>query len=156
MKRLKTEITKDYRDFLQYFEKYKVRYLIIGGYAFAFHAFPRYTKDIDVLIDNSAINVERANLALKEFGSPFLLDPKDKNTILQLGIAPNRIDILMKVENAAFETIWKEKVRGKYGDISVNWMGLKGLIRSKSRIAGDRHREDVRFLRKLKERLKKK
>jgi hypothetical protein len=150
------EITKDFRDLLLVFEKYGVRYLIVGGYAFAFHAFPRYTKDLDVLIDNRRKNVEKANLALKEFGSPFFLDPKDKNAILQLGIAPNRIDILMKIENVSFGTTWKDRVRGKYGDISVNWMGLTSLIRSKNKIDRERHREDVKYLIRVREGLKKK
>ena len=52
-------------------EKHAVRYLIIGGLAFIYHAKPRYTKDLDLWIDPTTENVNRANKALAEFGSPY-------------------------------------------------------------------------------------
>jgi len=81
----------DFEDMLELLDRHRVRYLIIGGLAFIYHAKPRYTKDMDLWLDSEPENVERANLVLSEFGSPQLLDPDDPDEILQLGAGPNRI-----------------------------------------------------------------
>lgn len=142
-------VTEDFKDLLELLEKYKVRYLIIGEYAFAFHAFPRYTKDLDILVDCTNENIERVNKALAEFGSPVLFERNEQMSILQIGVVPNRIDILLKVDNIRFATAWKEMIREKYGDITVNWIGLNSLIRSKSNTGQSRHDEDVKVLKKI-------
>jgi len=72
------ETIQDFEDMLFFLDKHRVRYLIIGGLAFIFHAKPRYTKDMDLWIDPDPENVKKANNALAEFGSPFLLNPKSK------------------------------------------------------------------------------
>jgi len=54
---MKTE--KDYEEFLELLNKHKVRYCIIGSYALSFHARPRYTKDIDILIEASLENAKK-------------------------------------------------------------------------------------------------
>jgi len=46
----------DLLDILRVFSHYKVEYLIVGGYAVAFHAEPRLTKDLDILVRASGEN----------------------------------------------------------------------------------------------------
>ena len=150
------ETIQDFEDLLQLFEKHHVRYLIMGGLAFIYHAKPRYTKDMDLWIDPSSDNVERTNAALSEFGSPHLLNPDAVEEILQLGVAPDRIDLLRAVKGARFSTAWKNRIRGKYGTASANWIDLNSLMRIKSRIDHPRHQEDVRVLREVRARLKRK
>ncbi len=87
---------RDFEDLLILFHRHKVRYLIIGGLAFIYHAKPRYTKDMDLWIEAEENNIKKANQALIEFGSPFLLDHTKPDEITQLGIAPNRIDLLLE------------------------------------------------------------
>jgi hypothetical protein len=130
-----------------------VRYLIIGGLAFIYHAKPRYTKDMDLWIDPSEDNVKRANVALAEFGSPFLLNPDNDEEILQLGVAPDRIDLLRAIKGTRFATAWKNRIRGKYGKAEANWIDLNSLLRIKSRIDDPRHEDDVRVLREVRRRL---
>ena len=143
------ETINDFEDMLLFIEKHRVRYLIIGGLAFIYHAKPRYTKDMDLWIDPDLENVNQANKALTEFGSPFLLTPEKKEEILQIGIAPDRIDLLRHVAGVRFETVWKNRIRGKYGKITANWIDLDSLIRIKSKIVHPRHREDARVLRNV-------
>jgi hypothetical protein len=148
------ESIKDFEDILELFGNHKVRYLIIGGLAFIYHAKPRYTKDMDLWIDPIPANIKQANRALAEFGSPYTLNPDNTKEILQLGVAPDRIDFLMNVTGAAFETAWKNRIRGRYGKAKANWIDLDSLIRIKSRINHPRHEEDVRVLREVRRRQK--
>ena len=148
------ETIQDFEDLLQLLEKHRVRYLIIGGLAFIYHAKPRYTKDLDIWLDSTKDNVKRANTALAAFGSPCLLDPEAVEEILQLGVAPDRIELLRAIKGARFATAWKKRIRGKYGKADANWIDLNSLLRIKSHIDHPRHQEDVRVLREVRRRQK--
>lgn len=143
------ETVRDFEDILFFLEKHRVRYLIIGGMAFIFHAKPRYTKDIDFWIDPHPDNVEKANTALAEFGSPYLLTLNENQEILQIGVAPDRMDFLRQVIGARFETAWKNRVRAKYGRVDANWIDIDSLVRIKSKINTPKHQEDARVLREV-------
>jgi len=145
-----SDMPQDFEDMLEAFEKHKVRYLIIGGLAFTYHVKPRYTKDMDLWIDPERENVERAKLALEEFGSRFLLDADRPGEILQLGVAPNKIDLLRDIKGARFETAWMKRIRAPFGRVKANWIDIDSLIRIKSRLEGPRHQEDLRLLREVK------
>ena len=54
-----------------------------------------------------------ANKAIQEFGSPALLDATKPDEILQIGVAPNRIDIIQSIESIAFNTAWKRRIEGR-------------------------------------------
>ena len=62
------EVQPDFKDLLELFNAQKVEYLIVGGYALAFHGAPRYTGDIDILVRPSATNATRILKALDKFG----------------------------------------------------------------------------------------
>lgn len=144
---------KDFEDLLALLERHEVRYLIIGGLAFIYHAKPRYTKDMDLWIGPDAENVERTNRALADFGSPQLLDPAQGDEILQLGVAPNRIDLLRET-GLEFDELWRNRIEGRYGRASASWVDIDGLIAIKKRIDHPRHQDDVRVLERVRERRK--
>ena len=146
------ETIHDFEDLLMVLEKYQVRYLIIGGLAFIYHAKPRYTKDMDIWVEPETENISRANQALSEFGSPYLLSSDNPREILQLGVAPDRIDILQHVPGARFQTAWKNRIRESYGQVTANWIDIDSLIRIKQKIDNPKHKEDVRVLREVKKR----
>jgi hypothetical protein len=146
------DTVQDFEDLLEVFERFGVRYLVIGGLAFIFHAKPRYTKDMDLWIDPDPENVGRANAALDAFGSPYLLDVMNVQEILQLGVAPNRIDLLRAPSGPSFEEAWQGRVDGVYGRATAHWIGLQSLIDIKSRIEDPRHQEDVRILKLVRDR----
>jgi hypothetical protein len=60
----------DFRELLKAFEKYKVRYLIVGGYAVMKYSEPRFTKELDLFIATDRENANSVYTALKEFGAP--------------------------------------------------------------------------------------
>ncbi len=146
------ETVADFEDMLMLLHQHDVRYLIVGGMAFIYHAKPRYTKDMDLWLDLDADNVKRANAALAEFGAPHLLDPANTDEILQLGVAPNRIDLLRDLEHLDFEQAWERHIRSQYGEAPARWIDLDSLLAVKSQIDHPRHQEDARVLRQVRDR----
>lgn len=130
---MKTE--KDYEEFLALLNEYDVKYCIIGAFALAFHVEPRYTKDIDILIEASDENAEKVLHALREFGFGSLnLTPGDFSSpgrIIQLGYEPVRIDIITSIRGLDFTDIWNNRIQGPYGNQTVNFIDRENLIKSK-------------------------
>jgi hypothetical protein len=62
---------QDFKELLFAFNAEQVRYLIVGGYAVSFHAQPRATKDLDILIGADAENSRAVYAALAKFGAPW-------------------------------------------------------------------------------------
>ena len=129
------KVEKDYEDLLKLFNKNKVKYCIIGAYAVAFYGRPRYTKDMDILIEPEVKNAEKIVNALNEFGFKNRgLQAKDftkKSRIIQLGYEPIRVDIITSILRVNFEDIWKNKEKGVYGSQKVFFIALKDLIKIK-------------------------
>lgn len=94
----------------------------------------------------------RANRALAEFGSPTLLDPQRPDSILQIGLPPNRIAVLQTIEGASFEDAWPKREIAAYGPAQANWVDLDTLMAIQERIADPRHRADARDLRQVRAR----
>lgn len=130
---MKTE--KDYEEFLKLLNKHDVQYCIVGAFALAFHVRPRYTKDMDILIEATAENAKRLLVALDEFGFESLnLTVEDFSTrgnIIQLGYEPVRIDIITSIKGLEFADIWQNRVQGPYGKQTVNYIDRHNLINSK-------------------------
>jgi len=146
------DTVQDFADLLEALDRHEVRYLIVGGLAFIYHAKPRFTKDMDIWVDPAAANLERVNQALAEFGSPNLLDTDRPESILQIGLPPNRIDVLQTIEGASFEAAWPKREIAAYGPAKANWIDLDSLIGIKARIDDPRHQADAKDLRKVRDR----
>ncbi|MBN1315819.1 MAG: hypothetical protein JXA42_10135 [Anaerolineales bacterium] len=105
------------RDFIEYIKSLNdngVHYLVIGGYAVAYHGYPRYTKDLDVWIESSSDNAACMIEALNQFGFGSLgLEENDflePDQIVQLGYAPNRIDIITNPPGVDFTQCYASRV----------------------------------------------
>jgi hypothetical protein len=146
------ETIRDFEDMLELLARHQVRYLIVGGLAFIYHAKPRYTKDMDLWIDFTPENVGRANAALAEFGSSALLSLDHYEEVLQLGIAPDRIDFFLRMGGMRFEDAWARRIEDSYGGVAASWIDLDSLLAIKSAIDTPRHQEDARVLREVKKR----
>jgi hypothetical protein len=59
--------SRDYEEFIAAFNAHGVQYLLIGAHAVAFHARPRATKDLDILIEPTRANAQKALNALRDF-----------------------------------------------------------------------------------------
>ena len=143
-------ISSDYEDLFRTLNRHKVRYLVIGAYAVAFYTEPRYTKDLDIWANNDITNARRLHKALTDFGAPLkgmsVKDFTNKKTIYQIGVAPVRIDILMRVSGIKFENAWKNRKRTRYGSVSINILGIKELIYSKKKTGREHDISDMKKL----------
>jgi predicted nucleotidyltransferase len=128
-------LNQDFKEFIQSLNDNQVRYLVIGGYAVAFHGNPRYTKDMDVWIDTSPENAAKMVQALEQFGFGSLgLKTEDFLTpdqIIQLGYAPSRIDILTTLEGIEFESSYTSRVEVEIDQVKVNFIDLENLKKNK-------------------------
>ncbi len=101
----------------------------------SFHTEPRFTKDLDVWIRPTPANAKRTMAALKSFGAPLdNLRTKDLSTrgvIFQIGVEPNRIDILTNMDGVDFEPAWERRVVGRFGMLEVPWMAPVDLVANK-------------------------
>jgi hypothetical protein len=129
------KVEKDYEEFLSLLNKHNVKYCIIGAFAVAFYAKPRYTKDIDILFEPNNDNAQKILKAIGEFGfgklDVSIEDLTQEGNILQLGYEPLRIDLMNKLEGFQFQDIWKNRVTGVYGSEKVYIIGLDDLIKNK-------------------------
>ena len=128
-------MTKDFEELFACLRRRNVRALVVGGYAVAFHGQPRFTKDIDVFVEPSPENADRLLAALTDFGFGGLgltaSDFASPGKIVQLGVAPNRVDLLTMIDGVTFDEAWRGRVSGHYGGEAVDYIGRAELIRNK-------------------------
>lgn len=153
---MRMKVEKDYEELLQLFNKHNVRYCIVGSYAIAFYARPRYTKDMDILVEPSPENACRILEALQKFGFGSLpLSEKDftePGQIIQLGYEPIRIDFITSIEGMDFKKIWKNRALGQFGRQQVPFIGLTDLITCKKIANRSQDRADLEVLLEVLER----
>lgn len=141
---------RDFEELLQCFNAHRVEYLIVGGYALAFHGAPRYTGDLDVWIKPDASNALRVLAALKDFGFGSLeMSEKDftnPDRVVQLGVAPVRIDLMMSINGIAWEEAAAQRQPGKYGDIPTFFLSLSDFIKNKQAIGRSKDIADIEAL----------
>ena len=143
-------MNSDFVDLLRGFVAADVRFLVVGAYALALHGKPRATGDLDVWVDATPENAPRVMRALVAFGAPLAditeADFSRPGVVIQLGVAPVRIDILTQLTGLTFEEAWAERVRGAFGDIAVDYIGRASFIRNKRATGRPRDLVDVEDL----------
>lgn len=150
--------SRDYEEFLESLNAHEARYLVVGAHAVAFHARPRATKDLDVLIEPSEENAQRTLAAIRDFfgGSDLGLSTADlmkPDTVIQLGVAPSRIDLLASLTAIRdFQAAWEARAQGRFGDVPTQYLSLDDLLLEKEKAGRDQDRADLRVLRRVKDR----
>src|SRR3989339_2176704 len=128
---------QDFKEFIQLLNKYKVKYIIVGGYAVSLYSRPRNTDDIDFWIEAKPANAKKVLKALQEFGFGELdisiEDLTRKDFVIQLGNPPVRIDILTSVSGLNFkDAFMKKEIRAIPGVGNVYFISFQDLIRNKT------------------------
>ena len=128
-------LNKDFNEFIKLLNEHKVKYLVVGGYAAAFHGHPRYTKDLDVWIESSPANARNLLKALDRsgFGSSDLTveDFLVPDQIIQLGYPPNRIDLLTSAAGLNFEDCYASKVFTTINGLQIDFVDIENLKKNK-------------------------
>lgn len=129
------EVQQDFRELLELLNSHRVEYIIVGGFALAFHGFPRFTGDLDVFLKPDDSNARLVIGVLKEFGFGFLGltsgDFENPDQIIQLGMPPVRIDLITSITGVSWDEAWAGRVEGLFGDIPVSYLGRRQFIKNK-------------------------
>lgn len=146
-------LDEDLRELLALFISHHVEFLVAGGHAVAFHGYPRYTEDLDLYVRADATNASRIIAALDAFGfgevglkaEDFVADDR----VIQLGRAPNRIDMLTRLWGVDFEQAWARRVTATIDQVPVAFLSRTDLLSNKRATARPQDLADVAALESL-------
>lgn len=128
-------MTPDFLDMLRALSAAGAEFMIVGAHALAVHATPRATGDLDIWVRREPNNADRVYRALQAFGAPLAdLAPADlleSDIVYQIGLAPNRIDLLTDVSGVTFAEAWPRRVVVRLADLDVPVIGRDDLIANK-------------------------
>ena len=128
-------LSKDLSEFIHLLNQEGVNYLIVGAWAVGFHGRPRYTGDIDIFLRRDSENAERMMRVIQLFGFGNVgLTREDflkRDFIVQLGVEPNRIDILTGISGVDFALAWEYRVSGSLGGLQVSFISRDLLLQNK-------------------------
>jgi hypothetical protein len=145
-------LSKDLREFVELLNSNRVEYLIVGAFAVAYHGFPRYTGDLDIFVRPSLENAQRILDALSQFGfgglGVRLEDISAPGKVVQLGIPPNRIDLLTAISGLTFDEAWASREAADLNGVPVAFIGKTALIRNKESTSRAKDRGDAEELRR--------
>ena len=149
----KVDLPLDFSDLLAELARDAVEFLLIGGYAVAFHGRPRATKDIDVLFEGSEANLERAARALGRFGAPqnvvSAIRAMQESEIVFLGQPPLRIDFLRSIDGVESADLFAQAVDADVGGVAIKVISLEHLILNKRAAARPQDLIDAEFLERV-------
>lgn len=128
-------VNPDFRDLFAALNGAGAEYLLVGGYALAVHAAPRFTKDLDVWVNPTRENASRVLAALRTFGAPLgeltEADLAAPGIVFQMGLPPNRIDLLTSIDGVDFLEAWPSRLVTEYGGQPLPVIGRTHLVANK-------------------------
>ena len=129
------QINSDYRDLLLRFNE---------------TAEPFYTKDIDLRVDPTPEKAVKVFAALQAFGAPTadltVQDLCNAGVFFQIGIAPNRIDIMTDVTGLRFAEAWTRAERFDFDGLAAPVLSRDDIILAKQTANRPEDRMAVRRL----------
>lgn len=146
------QIPQDFLDFIQLLNKHNVNYLIVGGYAVATYGYVRYTGDIDFFIALNADNAIKMVNVFNDFGldnsnldKSLFLEP---GNIIRIGSEPMRLEILNEIDGVKFSECYDHRLELDINGTTVNFIGLKELLKNKKATKRTKDKLDVEELEK--------
>lgn len=149
-------LSPDFRDLLEELGRAKVEYVLVGGYAVAFHGRPRATKDIDLVLRGTAENLERAATALDAFGAPPQVVQATRSMhadeVVYMGQPPMRVDFLRTIDGVDASELFRDAVEAELDGISIRVISIDHLIRNKRAAGRPVDLLDADFLERVRDR----
>jgi predicted nucleotidyltransferase len=148
---MELELPNDYKEFLKLLNDAEVEYLIVGGYAVAYHGYPRATEDIDVWVGDDPANIKRLIGALEQFG--FRLPELEQwagnpEKILRMGYPPMRIEVMACVSGVSFDSAARNAIVDTWNGVTVKIIGFNDLCVNKQAAGRYKDLDDLENLRK--------
>ncbi len=145
-------LSSDLREFLELLNSRGVDYVVVGAHSLAFHGRPRYTGDLDILVRATPKNAAKLVDLLNEFGfadSGFKeSDFTEPEQLVQLGRAPNRIDLLTSITGVTTDEALATKIPAELDGIPVFILSKDALIRNKRAVGRPQDLADLDVLEK--------
>ena len=144
------ELHKDFKEFIELLNSHNVAYVVVGGYALAFHGCPRFTGDIDFLVKPDRCNAKRIISVLKDFGFSSL-DIQEEDFVLpqrviQLGFPPVRIDIVTSISGVSWEEVAQGKELMQLDGLECPFIGKRQFIQNKKTLGRHKDLSDIESL----------
>ena len=150
---LANSLDQDFKEFIELLNAHKVRYMVVGGYAVAYHGYLRFTGDIDVWVEVSPANAALLVKVMRDFGFGSMYREADflaPGGIIQLGVAPVRIDILNEIDGVTFADCYAACEPSTWDEVVVNFISLADLRKNKASTGRRKDAADLRNLNKVK------
>ena len=143
-------LSKDLQEFIRLLQAERVEYVIVGAWSLAFHGRPRYTGDLDLFLRRDPANADRLMRVIDAFGFGATGIAREdflkQDYVIQLGVEPNRIDLLTGISGVEFEEAWRTRQTGHLGSLEAWFISRDLLIQNKRAANRDKDLGDVRLL----------
>lgn len=140
-------MTPDFVAMLSALSAEQVEFMLVGAHALAAHGFVRATQDIDILVRPTPQNAARVFKALKSFQAPLFdlaeTDLVDPDVIYQVGVEPNRIDIMNDISGVTWAEAWAGRTEITVEGLRVPVLGLEEFVRNKRASGRPKDRADL-------------
>jgi hypothetical protein len=143
-------LSNDWREFLESLNSRGIDYVVVGAHSLAFHGRPRYTGDLDILVRATRENAAKLVDLLNQFGFADAgfkeSDFTEPDQLIQLGRAPNRIDLLTSITGVTTDQALASKVSADLDGIPVFILAKDALIRNKRAVGRPQDIADLKAL----------
>jgi len=143
-------LTKNFRDMLSALNDSGAEYLVVGAHAMATYGHARATGDFDIWVHSTKENANRVWAALEKFGAPrrnlTIEDFSTPNNVYQIGVEPDRIDILTSIDGVEFDEAWQNRIQMQINGVSVPIIGRNQLLKNKRAVGRPKDLADVAWL----------
>ena len=143
------QLPQDFKDFLKLLNDNQVEYLLVGGYAVAYHGFPRTTLDMDIWIANSPDNAEKMIRVMRAFGFTGEISPQLFRTddgVVRMGVPPVKIEVMTSASGVTFAECFKRVVVAAIDGVRVNVISLDDLRSNKAAAGRFKDLDDLEHL----------
>ena len=145
-------LNPDFQDFIKCFNRHKVRYVLVGGYAVIYHGYNRSTGDLDIFVEATVANYNRIAEAFEEFKmsvfdmtqSTFL--NTESYEVFTFGVPPVSIDIITVLRGVTFDEAFTMSTNGLIDGITIRVLLKNGLLLAKKLSNRPKDLEDIHQL----------
>lgn len=145
-------MNRDFVEMLDALSAAGAEFLVVGAHALAVHGHPRATGDLDLWVRPTPENAARVWNALVAFGAPLdelrVEDLAAPEVVFQIGVSPDRIDILTSITGVTFDEAWPARVSAEVCGRTIPILGREHLLANKRATARTRDLADVEELEK--------